>query len=301
MTRGTVVVTGASSGIGQDSARLLAEAGFRVLGTVRRDADARVLEALHPAIAAVRLDLTDADAIDAARERIDEACGAAGLAGLVNNAGDGLAMPLELLDSEPLRRHYEVNVIGPMAVTRALLPALRRGAGRIVFLGSIGGHVVLPFAGPLVSSKHALTALATALRLELRPWGLPVSIVEPTTIASAAVGKLESDTARHVEAFDARGRALYGERFPAAIRTAVAQERKGADPVVVARVVVRAMTDVRPRPRYPAGPGARVAEIVWRIAPDRALDAVMGRVFGLPLGRVGVRRRSVEDAARPSA
>ncbi|WP_026912657.1 SDR family NAD(P)-dependent oxidoreductase [Patulibacter minatonensis] len=281
---GVVVVTGASSGIGRDSARLLAEAGYRVLGTVRRDPDARELEAQHPGITAVRLDVTDADSIEQARATIDAACGPAGLAGLVNNAGDGLAMPLEFLEAEPLRRHYEVNVVGPLAVTRALLPALRRARGRIVFIGSIGGHVVLPFAGPLVSSKHALTALATALRLELRPWGLPVAIVEPTTIASAAVGKLEEQTARSVDAFDDHGRELYGERFPAAIRTAVAHERRGAEPVVVARVVLRAMTDRRPRTRYPAGPGARGAEVLWRLAPDRLLDALMGRVFGLRRG-----------------
>lgn len=207
-----------------------------------------------------------------------------GLAGLVNNAGDGLAYPLELLGSAELRRHYEVNVIGPMAVTRAFLPALRRSGGRVVFLGSIGGHVVLPFAGPLVSSKHALTALATALRLELRPWGLPVVLVEPTTVASAAVGKLEAETARRVADFDDRDRALYGERFPAAIRTAVAHERRGVEPAAVARVVVRAMTDLRPRSRYPAGAGARAAEVVWRLAPDRLLDAVVGRIFGLPAG-----------------
>jgi NAD(P)-dependent dehydrogenase (short-subunit alcohol dehydrogenase family) len=287
MTRGVVVVTGASSGIGRDSARLLADAGFGVLGTVRRERDAAELESLHPGIRAVRLDVTDPASIDRARVEIDRVCGATGLAGLVNNAGSGLAMPLELLDSEPLRRHYEVNVIGPLAVTRALLPALRRAGGRIVFIGSIGGHVVLPFAGPLVSSKHALTALATALRLELRPWGLPVSLVEPTAIASAAVGKLEAEAARNVEAFDVRGRELYGERFPAAIRTAVAHERRGAAPVVVARVVLRAMTDRHPRTRYPAGSGARTAELLWRLAPDRLLDAAMGRVFGLPRGRAG--------------
>lgn len=284
--RASVVVTGASSGIGHETARLLAERGYRVFATVRRDSDARELEALHPGITAVELDVTDEASIVAARDRVEAACGDDGLAALVNNAGDGLAYPLELLGAEPLRRHYEVNVIGPMAVTRAFLPALRRSRGRVVFLGSIGGHIALPFAGPLVSSKHALTALATALRLELRPWGIAVAIVEPTTINTSAVGKLETETDRHVAAFDDRERELYGERFPAAIRTAVAQERRGAEPVVVARAVLRALTDRRVRTRYPVGPGARIAQLVWRLAPDRLLDAVLGRVFGLPRGPV---------------
>ncbi|MEV4421784.1 SDR family NAD(P)-dependent oxidoreductase [Patulibacter sp. NPDC049589] len=282
---GIVLVTGASSGIGRATAALLAARGLRVLATVRREEDGRALEAEIPGVTAVRLDVTDPASVARARDEVEAACGPVGLAGLVNNAGAGLASPVELLDPDELRAHYEVNVIGQVAVTRALLPAVRRARGRVVFIGSVGGHLVLPFAGPLVSSKHALTALATALRLELRPWGIGVSLVEPTAIATSAVDKLEDETERRVAGFDARARELYGERFPAAIRTAVAHERKGASPDVVAGAVLRALTDARPRARYPVGPGARPAELVWRLLPDRVLDAALGRVFGLPRGR----------------
>lgn len=125
--RRPVLVTGASSGIGRATVGLLAERGFRVLATVRREEDGRAVEALDPQVAAVRLNVTDGASIGRARVEVEERVGAAGLAGLVNNAGVGLASPLELLDSDELRAHLEVNVVGQHAVTRALLPALRRG------------------------------------------------------------------------------------------------------------------------------------------------------------------------------
>ena len=163
----TALVTGASSGIGQACAVRLASSGWRVLAGVRRTGEA-------PAgTEEVLLDVTDPEQIGAAAERVEE------LSGLVNNAGIAVAAPLEFLPPDDLRRQLEVNVIGQVAVTQAFLPALRRARGRIVIVGSIAGRSALPFLGAYAASKHALEAVADSLRVELRPFGIAVSIVQP--------------------------------------------------------------------------------------------------------------------------
>jgi NAD(P)-dependent dehydrogenase (short-subunit alcohol dehydrogenase family) len=151
----TAVVTGASSGIGQACAVRLARAGWRVLAGVRREGDA------PDGTEELLLDVTDPEQIRGAAERVDE------LHGLVNNAGIALGSPLELVPVDQLRHQLEVNLVGQVAVTQALLPALRRAKGRIVFMGSIAGRSALPFLAPYAASKHALEAVADSLRLEL--------------------------------------------------------------------------------------------------------------------------------------
>ena len=169
----TAIVTGASSGIGEACAVRLARAGWRVLAGVRREGDA------PEGTEEVLLDVTDAEQIRGAAERVDE------LDGLVNNAGIALGSPLELVPVDQLRYQLEVNLVGQVAVTQALLPALRRAKGRIVFMGSIAGRSALPFLAPYAASKHALEAVADSLRLELKPFGISVSIVEPGSIRTA--------------------------------------------------------------------------------------------------------------------
>src|SRR5919106_2030523 len=166
----TALVTGASSGIGQACAVRLLHNGWRVLAGVRREGDA------PDGTEEILLDVTDAEQIQAAARLVD------GLDGLVNNAGIALAAPLEFVPPEELRHQLEVNLIGQVAVTQALLPALRRAKGRVVFMGSIAGRSALPFLGPYAASKHALEAAADSLRIELRPFGVGVSIVEPASI-----------------------------------------------------------------------------------------------------------------------
>ena len=153
-------MTGASSGIGEATARRLARSGWRVFATVRKPGDApeRTEE--------IVLDVTDAEQIAAA------AAGVGDLHALVNNAGIAIASPLELIPLDELRRQLEVNVLGQVAVTQAFLPHLRRSRGRIVFIGSIAGQSALPFLGPYAASKHALEAITDTLRLELRPFGV---------------------------------------------------------------------------------------------------------------------------------
>ena len=172
--RPTVVITGASTGIGEASALELGRRGFRVFAGVRREADAQRLKARSPDIAPLLLDVTDAGQIAAAAEAVGRAVGDAGLAGLVNNAGIVVAGPLEILPLDRLRSQFEVNVVGQIAVTQAFLPLLRKGRGRIVNMSSLNGRIASPYLAPYAASKHALEAVNNAMRVEFRAWGIRV-------------------------------------------------------------------------------------------------------------------------------
>jgi NAD(P)-dependent dehydrogenase (short-subunit alcohol dehydrogenase family) len=205
MASGTVLVTGASTGIGEAAVLHLKTLGFDTVGAVRRDEDAERLE--ERGIRTVRIDVTDGDQIAAARDEL----GDAPLAGLVNNAGIAVAAPIEFLPVESFRQQLEVNLIGQLAVTQAFLPALRRAGGRVVNVSSIGGRVALPFVGPYAGSKFALEALSDSLRRELRPWGIEVSVIEPGSIATPMWDKGVDESQQIVDGLPPEGRELYGE------------------------------------------------------------------------------------------
>jgi NAD(P)-dependent dehydrogenase (short-subunit alcohol dehydrogenase family) len=261
----TALVTGASSGIGAACARRLESAGWRVFSGVRSAGDG-------PAGTEVLIDVTDSEQIRAAAERIGE------LDALVNNAGIAIAMPLEFLPLDELRRQLDVNVIGQVAVTQAFLPHLRRSRGRIVFVGSIAGKSALPFLGAYAASKHALEAIADTLRIELRPFGVEVSLVEPGTIKtpiwtkSAALAELLADSAPPELG------ELYGERIAAFGRIARERGAKGASADAVALAVEQALTKGRPRTRKLVGRDAKLRSGVERL-PDRVRDSVYERVL----------------------
>src|SRR5918999_6434089 len=173
MPSGTVLVTGASSGIGEATVLHLRELGFDAVAAVRKDEDAERLAGRG--VRAVKLEVTDVDSIAAARDELGEGA----LSGLVNNAGIAVAAPLEILPLDQLRRQLEINLVGQVAVTQALLPALRRGRGRIVNVSSIGGRVALPLLGAYAMSKFGLEAFSDSLRRELRHQGVDVIVIEP--------------------------------------------------------------------------------------------------------------------------
>jgi NAD(P)-dependent dehydrogenase (short-subunit alcohol dehydrogenase family) len=254
----TVLVTGASTGIGAATAKRLAAHGWRVLAGVRNEGDAPT------GIEEVLLDVTDAAAIDAAARSVER------LEGLVNNAGIVVACPLEHLPLDELRRQLEVNVIGQLAVTQALLPALRAGRGRIVLVGSIAGRSALPFLGAYAMSKHALEAMADSLRVELAPDGIHVSIVEPGTIATPIWSKPYPipDAANE----------RYGVRIDAFRRVAGARSAKAAPADTVAAAVEHALTAERPRTRYLVGRDAKLRAALEHL-PDRARDRVVTRAL----------------------
>jgi NAD(P)-dependent dehydrogenase (short-subunit alcohol dehydrogenase family) len=262
----TALVTGASSGIGEACAARLARSGWRVLAGVRRPGEA------PEGTEEVGLDVTDAGQIEAATEGVEE------LHALVNNAGIAIAMPLEFVPLDELRHQLEVNLVGQVAVTQAFLPALRRARGRIVFVGSIAGKSALPFLGPYAASKHALEAVADSLRLELRPWGIGVSIVEPGSIKTP-IWSRGAEKADELLAADDRGAAeLYGDRVAAFRRVAAKRGAGGAPAEKVAEVVESALTAERPRARYLVGKDARIRAGVERL-PDRARDRLYERLL----------------------
>jgi NAD(P)-dependent dehydrogenase (short-subunit alcohol dehydrogenase family) len=266
----SVVVTGASSGIGLASALRLARAGWRVYGGVRSDADAEALRARG--IEPVQLDVTDAEQIAAAADAVGS-----DLDGLVANAGIAVAAPLELVPLEELRRQLEVNVVGQVAVIQALLPALRGARGRVVLMGSIGGRSALPFLGPYAASKHALEAFADVLRVELQPWGVAVSIVEPASVATAiwAKGAAHADAMRASMPSDRSE--LYAVRM-ASFRNVALKRGPGVDPDVVAKAVEHALTATRPRARYLVGRDAHLRAWVERM-PTRLRDRILAKAL----------------------
>ncbi len=198
-TRQHVVVTGASSGIGRSTALRLASAGWHVYAGVRRAADGEALQAASSGgqLSPLLMDVTVAEQIDAAVGIVGEHIGAAGLDGLVDNAGIGVASPVEMVPLDALRQQLQVNVVGQIAVTQAFLPLLRRAAGRIVVIASIGDRFTPPFGGPLAASKAAIATLADALRQEEAPWGIKVVMIEPASINSGAADKLERDAKKN--------------------------------------------------------------------------------------------------------
>jgi NAD(P)-dependent dehydrogenase (short-subunit alcohol dehydrogenase family) len=274
------LVTGASTGIGEATARWLDNRGHRVFAGVRRAEDAaRLRGTASERLVPVRLDVTDPASIDSAREDVESSLGSQGLDGLVNNAGIAVAGPLECLPLDAIRRQFDVNVIGQLAVTQAFLPSLRAAGGRIVLMGSIGGRISTPFLGPYAASKFALEAIADALRLELRPWGVEVVLLEPGSIATPIWKKGGDDAAALL---GTRAERDYGTAIRAMRDAAAAAGRRGISPDVVAAVVERALTTRRPRTRYLIGRDARIRALMAQILPDRLRDRVIARVLKLP-------------------
>ena len=282
----SAVVTGASSGIGRASALTLDSRGWRVFAGVRRDADAQALRDLaSERLTPLLLDVTSHESVAAAAKTIESMLGSSsgggGLDGLVNNAGVSLSGPLEFIPLDDLRQQLEVNVVGQIAVTQSLLGALRRGRGRIVFIGSMGGYVSNPFQGPYSASKYALEALNDSLRRELAGWGIEVSIVQPGSIATEIWRKGTAQARDSLARLPDEGRTLYGamgERMLEAVDQTIG---RAIPPEKVADAVAHALTARRPRTRYRVGTDAKLVRALSWLLPDRAMDAFLMRVSGL--------------------
>jgi NAD(P)-dependent dehydrogenase (short-subunit alcohol dehydrogenase family) len=293
MSSPSCVITGASTGIGHACALRLDRAGWRVFAGVRRAEDAARLRAeLSERSQPVIVDVTDAVSIADAAAKVTSVLRDDGLAGLVNNAGIAVAGPLEFLSLDEFRRQLEVNVTGQLAVTQACLPLLRPRRGRIVFMGSISGLVTLPMLGPYCASKYALEALADALRLELQPWGVHVSIVEPAGVATPIWKKGDEAAARASSRFPALAEQLYGATFSAIRKAAGDAARRAVPAETVAIAVEHALTSSSPRTRYLIGAEARLRARLRAFMPDRLQDRLFTRVLGLPA------RDSVEGTVR---
>ncbi len=276
MPSGTVLVTGASTGIGEATVLHLKALGFDAVGAVRKDEDAERLEG--QGVRTVRIDVTDAGQIAAARDELGDVA----LAGLVNNAGIAVAAPLEFLPVDRLRQQLEINLIGQAAVTQAFLPALRRAHGRIVNVSSIGGRVALPLVGAYNASKFGLEGLSDALRRELRPQGIDVILIEPGGVKTPIWRKGEELADQMLEDVPPEAERLYG-RLIEAVRAGtqrIARET-GSEPREVAEVIGTALTASRPRTRYLVGSDAKLRARMAKVLPDRLMDRMIARALRL--------------------
>jgi NAD(P)-dependent dehydrogenase (short-subunit alcohol dehydrogenase family) len=277
-----VVITGASSGIGRACALTLDNRGFRVFAGVRRDADGATLQAAATGpLTPVHIDVTDEQSIAAMAEQVGGTVGSVGLMGLVNNAGTTLPGPVEYLPLSDFRSQLEVNLIGPLAVTKALLPLLRTACGRVVNVTSVGGKAGLPMMAPYVAAKHGLEGLSDVMRMEFRQLGVHVSVIEPGFIATAMGGKLQRDTVNAIGSLPGEARRRYGPQLEAIAENISAHAASGSRPDVVAAAVLHALTSNKPRSRYPAGDGAKRMLLLRRTLPDRLFDKVILKAAGL--------------------
>jgi NAD(P)-dependent dehydrogenase (short-subunit alcohol dehydrogenase family) len=281
-----VLVTGASTGIGRATALRLDAAGWRVFAGVRREEDAESLRREgSDRLAPLSLDVTDPEQIAAAAARV-EAESAGGLAGLVNNAGVAVPSPLETIPIEDFRRQVEVNLTAQVAVTQALLPALRRARGRIIFISSIGGRIAFPMTGAYHAAKFGIEAVGDVFRQELRPWGLRVSIVEPGSIDTPIWDRGER-TADEIGGRSPQREALYGraiERYREVVRQTA---ERGISPEKVARTVEHALDSPRPRTRYLVGIDAKLQARLRPLIPTPLFDRIVARTMGPGRARRG--------------
>jgi NAD(P)-dependent dehydrogenase (short-subunit alcohol dehydrogenase family) len=274
MPSGTVLVTGASTGIGEAAVLHLKTLGFDAVGAVRKDEDAERLEARG--VRTVRIDVTDAGQIAAARDELGEVA----LAGLVNNAGIAVAAPLEFLPVDRLRHQLEINLIGQAAVTQAFLPALRRARGRIVNVSSIGGRVALPLVSAYNASKFALEGMSDSLRRELRSQGVDVILIEPGGVKTPIWEKGEALADEMMEDVPPEAERLYGKQI-AALRAGTRRiaTETGSEPQAVAEAIGTALTATRPRTRYVVGSDAKLRARMSRVLPDRVMDRLIARTL----------------------
>ena len=274
MAFGTVLITGASTGIGEATAHHLKELGFDAVGAVRKDEDAERLRAAG--LRTVKLDVADSDSIAAAGAEL----GDGPLTGLVNNAGIAVAAPIEFLPLDQLRHQLEINLIGQVAVTQRFLPALRAGRGRIVNVSSIGGRVALPLVGAYNMSKFAMEGMSDSLRRELRPHGVDVIVIEPGGVKTP-IWQKGNELADDLQAdMPPEAQRLYGRMIQALRKQTVKiQTESGIEPREVAEAIGTALTAKRPRARYLVGRDAKLRAPAAAVLPDRVMDRLVALVM----------------------
>ena len=274
-----VFLTGASTGIGRAAALRLAGHGIVVFAGVRKEADAQALKAAGgERIRPVYVEVTDHLSIEAARDTIASSPGVT-LRGIVNNAGVAIAGPLEVLSISELRKQFEINFFAPIAISQTFLPLLRATRGRIVNVSSIGGKFASPFVGAYASSKFALEAASDSMRIELRPSGVKVVLIEPGGVKTP-IWSRSTEASAHV--FDNASPELvasYAEMRGNMVRIAQKLDETGIDADRVALAIERGLFAPYPRARYLVGRDARVRLLIARL-PEGIRDTIVARIVG---------------------
>jgi NAD(P)-dependent dehydrogenase (short-subunit alcohol dehydrogenase family) len=274
----TVLVTGASRGIGKGIVEHLAARGWDVIAGVRSQQDADAVTKLDPQrVSSVILDVTSADDISALEESLPVRLDA-----IVNNAGIAVGGPMETLSPDEWRKQLEINVIGALAVTQAALPRLRKSRGRIVFISSVNGRLSMPLVGAYAASKFALEAAADALRMELRPWKIRVVVVEPAQ-TDTDMWRTADDMVAELEAgLSAEHRGLYAKHIAGFKKMIPMSQRMAVPTAKVSAVVEEALTARRPRARYIVGLGPKAQVALMSVMPTRLRDIALRKVSGQP-------------------
>lgn len=274
-----VLITGASSGIGETTALALARAGFFVFAGVRRAEDAELLlRQTSGQLKVLLLDVTDEKSIASALEAVTQEVKRVRLAGIINNAGVAISGPLEFVPIKEFRTQLEVNVTGVLALTQAFLPLLRSGKGRIINVGSSSGRLPTPMLGAYSTSKFALRALTDVLRMELYRWGVYVSLIEPGNIETPMWSKSLDAMNERFQHLPEHGQRWYGPTFAAATKLAKQVRKTPAE--AVAKTVLHALTSKRPRPSYLVGENARL-EASLAVLPIHLRDRLISLTFPL--------------------
>jgi NAD(P)-dependent dehydrogenase (short-subunit alcohol dehydrogenase family) len=277
----TVLVTGSSSGIGRATVRRLDQAGWKVFAGVRKEEDAAKLrEESSARLEPLLLDVTDPEAIGAAAERVRAEPG--GLDGLVDNAGNAVAGPLEALPIEDFRRQVELNLIAQVAVTQAMLPAIRTARGRVILISSMGGRVALPLTGAYHAAKFGLEAVGDSLRQELAPWGIKVVLIEPGSIDTPIWETGQKDADDLLERAPKGMSELYGATIERYRKVVQDTAERGIPPEKVAAKIEHALEARRPRSRYLIGIDAQVMARLKPIVPTPVFDWLIARAMAFP-------------------
>ena len=278
-------MTGASTGIGWATSLALVEKGWRVFSAVRKEADAKKLaEASSGKITPVIMDIVDYESVKRGAREIEKALGGAGLDALFNNAGISVQGPLEIIPIELFEQQIRVNVFGHVFVTQTFLPLLRKAQGRIVFTSSESGRITLPLMAPYSSSKFALEAAASALRIELRPWKIKVSTVELQTIKTPMWEKIDTSTEKLIASLPQQARDLYQNELKTLSVFPKWQAEMGISMKKAVRVIMRALSARSPKARYLVGYEARLLVYSHAITPIWMMDWFAGKLM-IALGK----------------
>lgn len=278
----TVVITGASSGIGRSCVERMQGAGWQVFATLRKPADRETLQTAGlGGVVPVLMDVSNQSSIAAAAAEIGSHLNGQGLDGLVNVAGIGMVRPLEYATMSDVREIFEINFFGQLATIQALSRYLRQSRGRIVNVTTVGVNLAIPFGGLLNSSKSAFAMISDTLRLEMHPFGVRVSAIEPGAISTPAVEKTLGNLEQVIAALPPEAQSQYGSIIRKFGQRGYKMEKNGSPPAVVADAVHHALTSNRPRLRYRVGKHARLLATLPKVLPESVMDAIRIRMFGL--------------------
>ena len=277
-----ILITGTSSGIGKACVLELDKLGFKIFATVRKQEDANNLKKeTSKNVLPVIMDITDNLSIKSAYEVISKITDENGLYALINNAGIAIGGPLEFIPLDDVRKHFEVNVFGHIAVIQSFLKLLRKGKGRIINISSIDGKVITPFLVPYSASKFALEAFSDALNIELKAWNIPVTTINPGNIKTQMWMKSIENTRKQLSTYPEEMHVLYDKTMNKVLKAATKVSEYGISPNNVTKAVVRALYSKKPKRRYIVGLDANIMYYISKYFPESVIYKLVTKFMGI--------------------